>query len=74
MVSWPRSPRRHYEYDVRVILPEDQRSTIADLTTMLIQTPTGQLVTLSLVAELEQIQSPTMIQRENQQTADQHHQ
>lgn len=56
-----------YEYDVRVILPEDQRSTIADLTTMPIQTPTGQLVPLSLVAELEQIQSPTMIQRENQQ-------
>ena len=34
---------------------------------MPIQTPTGQLVPLSLVAELEQIQSPTMIQRENQQ-------
>lgn len=55
------------EYDVRVILPEEQRSSIADLNNMLIQTPTGQMITLSSVAELEQVQAPTYIQRENQQ-------
>lgn len=55
------------EYDVRVILPEDQRSSIADLTSLLIQTPTGQMIPLSTVADLKQIQAPTMIQRENQQ-------
>jgi len=55
------------EYNVKVILPEDQRSDIADLTTLAIQTPAGQLVPLSAVAELNQLQGPAMIQRENQQ-------
>jgi CzcA family heavy metal efflux pump len=55
------------EYNVKVILPEDQRSDIAALSTLTIQTASGRLVPLSAVAELNQLQGPAMIQRENQQ-------
>ncbi|RSK28645.1 efflux RND transporter permease subunit [Bacillus sp. HMF5848] len=55
------------EYDVRVILPEDERNDINSLQTLKIQTPTGQVIPLSAVAELKQIQGPVVIQRQNQQ-------
>lgn len=55
------------EYDVRVIMPEESRSSIASLQTLTIQSQSGQLIPLSAVAEFKQIQGPVMIQRENQQ-------
>lgn len=55
------------EMNVKVILPEDKRSNIADLANLTIQAPGGQLVQLSAVAELIQVQGPAMIQRQNQQ-------
>lgn len=55
------------EYDVRLVVPKEQRTTISDLETLVIPTPSGALVPLSSVAELKQIQGPTAINRENQQ-------
>nr|WP_301287958.1 efflux RND transporter permease subunit [Paenibacillus sp. MSJ-34] len=55
------------EYDVRVIMPEESRSSIASLQTLTIQSQSGQLIPLSAVAEFKQVQGPVMIQRENQQ-------
>lgn len=55
------------EYDVRIIFPEENRATIADLETLLIPTATGQLVPLGTVAELKQVKGPVAITRENQQ-------
>ena len=55
------------EYDVRVIMPEESRSSIAALNTLTIQSQSGRLVPLSDVAEFNQLQGPVMIQRENQQ-------
>jgi HAE1 family hydrophobic/amphiphilic exporter-1 len=58
---------RGEEIDVRVILPEDKRNDMADVMNLQLATPTGQLVPLYAVAELNQVQGPVMIQRENQQ-------
>ncbi len=55
------------EYDVRLVVPEEQRTTISDLETLVIPTPSGALVPLHAVADLKQIQGPTAINRENQQ-------
>lgn len=55
------------EMDVRVILPEDERDDMADVMNLLLTTPGGQMVPLYAVAELNQVQGPVMIQRENQQ-------
>lgn len=55
------------EIDVRVMLPEEDRDDIADVMNLMLATPTGQLVPLYAVAELNQVQGPVMIQRENQQ-------
>ncbi|MRG85092.1 efflux RND transporter permease subunit [Salinibacillus xinjiangensis] len=55
------------EYDVRIVLPEDRRSTIEDLESLPIETQTGAMIPLSTVAELEQIQGPNTLSRENQQ-------
>ncbi|MFD1020129.1 efflux RND transporter permease subunit [Thalassobacillus hwangdonensis] len=55
------------EIDVRLILPEEERQTIADLEGMTIQTPTGALIPLATVADLEQVQGPVSLLRENQQ-------
>ncbi|WP_017756478.1 efflux RND transporter permease subunit [Calidifontibacillus oryziterrae] len=55
------------EYDVRVILPEEERVKISDLENMFMQTPNGTLLPLSAVAELKQLQGPAQITRENQQ-------
>lgn len=55
------------EYDVRLILPEEQRDSIADLETLLIPTNQGNWIPLKSVASLHQLQGPAEIQRENQQ-------
>lgn len=55
------------EIDIKVILPADQRSTISDLEMLLIQTPSGTSIPLSSVAELVQVQGPSVITRDNQQ-------
>jgi multidrug efflux pump subunit AcrB len=55
------------EYDVRVVLPKDERSKIEDLEMLPIETPTGALIPLKTIAELEQIQGPASLTRENQQ-------
>lgn len=55
------------EIDIKVIFPEDERSSISDLETMLIQTPMGTTIPLSSVAELVQVQGPSVIARANQQ-------
>lgn len=55
------------EYDVTVMLPDDQRTTIRDLETTMISTQTGSLIPISAVAELKQIVGPVQITRENQQ-------
>ncbi|WP_062051772.1 efflux RND transporter permease subunit [Bacillus sp. JCM 19034] len=55
------------EFDVRVILPDDQRQTIQDIETMMIHNQQGTEIPLSSIAELQQIQGPTEINRSNQQ-------
>ncbi|HZG70819.1 MAG TPA: efflux RND transporter permease subunit, partial [Chondromyces sp.] len=55
------------EYDVRVLLPEEERESIRDLESMFIRTNDGIEVPLSTVAELKQTQGPAEINRENQQ-------
>lgn len=55
------------EKDVRFLLPEEERQTIADLEGMSVQTPNGALVPLATIAELEQVQGPVSLLRENQQ-------
>ena len=55
------------EIDIKVILPEEQRSSISDLQMMMIQTPSGTSIPLSTVAELVQVQGPSVISRDNQQ-------
>ncbi|MBA2175302.1 efflux RND transporter permease subunit [Halobacillus locisalis] len=55
------------EIDVRLIFPEDERQTIADLEGMSVQTPTGSLIPLATIATLEQVQGPVTLLREDQQ-------
>lgn len=55
------------EYDVRVMLPEDERQTIRDLETMFIRSSKGVEVPLTAVAELEYRQGPVEINRSNQE-------
>ncbi|REJ08874.1 efflux RND transporter permease subunit [Halobacillus trueperi] len=55
------------EIDVRFILPEDERQTIADLEGMSVQTPNGSLIPLATIAELNQVQGPVSLLRQNQQ-------
>ncbi|MBN9655292.1 efflux RND transporter permease subunit [Halobacillus sp. GSS1] len=55
------------EIDVRFILPEDERQTIADLEGMSVQAPNGTLIPLATIAELNQVQGPVSLLRQNQQ-------
>lgn len=55
------------EYNVKVIMPEEERNSIAALNALTIQSQNGQLIPLSAVAKFNQLQGPVMIQRENQQ-------
>ncbi|MGX4670729.1 efflux RND transporter permease subunit [Cerasibacillus sp. JNUCC 74] len=55
------------EMDVTLIYPNEQRSKIADLHDMKIQTPQGTTISLDEVAEFKQMSGPVSLQRENQQ-------
>lgn len=55
------------EYDVTMMLPADERTTIRDLETTMISTQTGALIPLTAIAELRQEFGPLEITRENQQ-------
>lgn len=47
--------------------PEEQRSTIEDVENMLIQTPTGAMVSLASIASIDQEIGPASLTRQNQQ-------
>lgn len=55
------------EFDVRVMLPEDNRQSIRDLETMVIRSNKGVDVPLTAVADLSYRQGPTEINRNNQE-------
>ncbi|GEN44242.1 efflux RND transporter permease subunit [Alkalibacillus haloalkaliphilus] len=55
------------ELDVRIMTPEDQRSTIEDIENLTIQSPTGASLELSEVAQLVQVEGPASLSRQNQQ-------
>lgn len=55
------------EYDVRVVLPEQERSDLSALGQLSLLTATGQYIPLTQVARFEQLKGPVVIQRENQQ-------
>ncbi|MFS0750335.1 efflux RND transporter permease subunit [Oceanobacillus sp. 1P07AA] len=55
------------EMDVTLVYPDEERSTINDLQDMTIQSPTGAEVPLDELVELEQVQGPESLLRENQQ-------
>ncbi|MCP8617474.1 efflux RND transporter permease subunit [Salirhabdus salicampi] len=55
------------ELDVRLILPKENRRTIADVETMPIQTPSGAVIPLSTVATFDQVEGPVTLMRENRQ-------
>lgn len=55
------------EFDVTVMLPEEERTSIRDLETTMINTPSGALIPLTAVAELKQVVGPVEISRQNQQ-------
>ncbi|KGX86422.1 efflux RND transporter permease subunit [Pontibacillus litoralis] len=55
------------EVDVRITLPKDERSTISDLESAKIQTQDGSMIPLASIANIEQMQGPNTLMRENQQ-------
>ncbi|PKR77773.1 AcrB/AcrD/AcrF family protein [Halalkalibacillus sediminis] len=55
------------ELDVRVMLPEDERSTIEDIEDLKIQSPNGASVSLMTLADVVQDQGPVTLSRQNQQ-------
>lgn len=55
------------EMNVKMLYPEDERSTISDLEDMKIQTQTGSVISLDEVADFAEMQGPVTLMRENQQ-------
>ena len=55
------------EINVKLVYPEEERSTINDLENVLIQNQQGTQIPLLAVADFEQVQSAATITRENQQ-------
>lgn len=55
------------EMNVTLMYPEDERSTINDVKNVMIQNQQGTEIPLTTIAELEQVQSPATITRQNQQ-------
>ncbi|WP_027965244.1 efflux RND transporter permease subunit [Halalkalibacillus halophilus] len=55
------------ELDVRIQLPEDERSTIEDIENLKIMSQQGDTVALTDVAELVQVEGPVTLTRQNQQ-------
>jgi len=54
------------EIDVRVVLDEEYSQNINNLESLMVSSPTGALVPLREVAEIETVKGPTQIVRENQ--------
>lgn len=55
------------EMNVTLMFPEDERSTINDLENLKIQNQQGTMISLTTVADFEQVQSPATITRQDQQ-------
>ncbi|SFM27433.1 hydrophobic/amphiphilic exporter-1, HAE1 family [Gracilibacillus orientalis] len=55
------------EMNVKLMYPEEQRSTINDLENLMIQNQEGTTIPLQTIADFEQVQSPATISRQNQQ-------
>ncbi|SIS41353.1 efflux RND transporter permease subunit [Salimicrobium flavidum] len=55
------------EIEVRLVTPVDENSSVADLESAPIRSATGELIPLSSIAEIEQIEGPVTLLRENQQ-------
>lgn len=55
------------ELEVRLVTPLDESAGIAELEGTLISTASGDTVPLSSIAEIEQVQGPVALNRENQQ-------
>ncbi len=55
------------EVDVIVALPEERRQTIQDIESMYLRSASGEMIPLTAIAKLEQVQGPTEIQRQNQE-------
>lgn len=55
------------EMDINMVYPENERSTISDLEDMKIQSPSGATISLMEVADLNEMQGPVALLRENQQ-------
>lgn len=54
------------EIDVKVILPEESRSNLAQLRRLPLTTPKGEIIQLSTVADFKQAEGPAVINRQNQ--------
>ncbi len=55
------------EMDITMFFPEEERSTMNDLQSMDVQTPTGSSIPLEEVATLKEMQGPVTLSRQNQQ-------
>src|SRR5699024_11882684 len=55
------------EMDVKLLYPEDERSTISDLEDLKVQSPTGATLPLAEVAMFKESQGPVTLSRQNQQ-------
>lgn len=54
------------EIDVKVILPEESRSNLAQLRRLPLTTPKGEIIQLSTVADFKKAEGPAVINRQNQ--------
>ncbi|HHU51999.1 MAG TPA: efflux RND transporter permease subunit [Firmicutes bacterium] len=54
------------EYDIRVILKEEDRKNVEDLKYLMLLTPTGSMVPLGDIADIQVTTGPTQIQRKHQ--------
>lgn len=55
------------EFDVRVMLPKESRQNMEDIEQLKIMTPTGDQISLSTIADLELVEGPVALTRQNQQ-------
>ncbi|MGP4072287.1 efflux RND transporter permease subunit [Piscibacillus sp. B03] len=55
------------ELDVRVLTPKEDRDTLEEIRDLKIATPTGDQIRLETVANIDQVEGPTSLTRQNQQ-------
>lgn len=55
------------EIEVKVLLPQENRNTLENLSRLSIQTPLGDSIPLSSIADFEEVQGPSTINRRNQE-------